>query len=361
MTSHVTGTVSSLGYDIAHGKWALAFYALFLIAAFFLGAVLSGVTTEYGRRRGWESIYILPMAIEAVLLGAFAVGVHLHDHAVTEKGLPLFLMTGAASCAMGLQNATITRISSGVVRTTHMTGVLTDLGLESVQLLWWMRDRARNIPPGSARALAHSLHAHPTARRLALLGGILALFCLGAFLGALAYVHVPIWAMGPPVLLLCWIIFQDAVRPIAEIEPSELLSAGAGLGLPETLAVYHLRRDQRRRGDVQRMPNLTLWAERLPASTLVVVLDLGDITRLDSDSAFELRAALLHLSGTGRRLLIAGLSGEQFEQLRRTGVGELLDPMNVCPDLELAIARALSLLTDDPSEPRRPAGASSLR
>jgi uncharacterized membrane protein YoaK (UPF0700 family) len=361
VTSHVSGSASNLGFDLANGSWRLAAYAAFLLLTFFSGAVLSGLTTELGRRRAWESIYVLPMTIEAALLAAFALGVHLHDHNVPETGPALYWMTGAASLAMGLQNATITRISSGVVRTTHMTGILTDLGLESVQLLWWVSDRRRNFPPGKPGALAHSLHVHPTAQRLALLAGIFALFCLGAFLGTLAYSAIPTWAMAPPVLFLCWIIFQDIVRPIAEIESSELLGASAGLGLPETLAVYHLRKDQRRRGKVQRMPNLTLWAERLPPGAAVVVLDLADITRLDGNAAVELRAALHHLARTGRRLIIAGLSGEQFEQLRRTGVGELLDPMNVCPDLELAVARALSILMEHHPTPRTPEPAHALR
>ena len=44
---------------------------------------------------------------------------------------------------MGLQNALVTRVSGAVVRTTHMTGVLTDIGIELVRMRAWVRDGPR--------------------------------------------------------------------------------------------------------------------------------------------------------------------------------------------------------------------------
>ena len=38
--------------------------------------------------------------------------------------------------AMGLQNSLVTRISDAVVRTTHLTGLFTDLGIELSQLFF---------------------------------------------------------------------------------------------------------------------------------------------------------------------------------------------------------------------------------
>lgn len=343
VTSHVSGTTSDVGRGVATGSWGLAGFSLWLLMTFFLGAALSGLATEFGRRRNWESIYVLPMAIEALLLALFAVGVELHEFGTTERGLPLYLMTGVASLAMGLQNATITRISNGVVRTTHVTGVLTDLGLETAQFLLWLKDRRRNVPPGSVRALVHSAQHHPTAMRLFLLLSIVGSFALGAGLGTGAYQFVPRLAMIPPVLFLAWIIYQDVKRPIAEIEPSSLVGDG-GLGLDPRLAVFHLRRDAARQGIVHRMPNLLAWAERLPPTADVVVLDLEQVSQIDANSVLELRAVLGRMRAQNRHLILAGLSHEQVEQLRRAGTGDALDPRDVCPDLELAIAKGLNLL-----------------
>jgi anti-anti-sigma regulatory factor len=92
------------------------------------------------------------------------------------------------------------------------------------------------------------------------------------------------------------------------------------------------------------MPNLLAWAERLPGSADVIVLDLEQVNQIDANSVLELRAVLGRMRAQNRHLILAGLSHEQVEQLRRAGTGEALDPRDVCPDLELAIAKGLNLL-----------------
>ncbi len=337
--SHASGTTSNFGNHLAMGEWRLAGYSFFLLATFFVGAGVSGFFTELGRRRGWESIYVLPIVGEALLLAIFAVGVEFNRSA--QSGVTFLWMTAAASLAMGLQNATITRISNGVVRTTHVTGVVTDLGLETVQMLWWLKDNRQDVPPGSARSLVRSVYHHPTARRLALLASILFSFALGACLGTLAHVYAARLAMFPPVAFLLWIIYQDVTRPIAEIEVSDIVAAN---DLPSSIAVYHLRKDKGRRGDNHRMPNLQAWFDRLPPGANVVILDLGAITQISANVAMELRTVLAQFAGQNRHLVIAGLNAGQFEQMRASGAGDLLESENVCADLELAIARGLNLL-----------------
>lgn len=341
VTSHVSGTTSDLGRAVSERNWPFVGFLLFLLVSFVAGAAVSGFTTELGKRRGWESIYVLPMAIEAILLAVFALLVETLAGGTIVVGVRLFLMTGVASVAMGLQNATITRISSGVVRTTHVTGVLTDLGLEAVQFFWWLSDeRKRRMGSAAARV---SIRSHPTSKRLALLASIMGSFALGAGLGTLAFTLGARWAMFPPVLFLLWIIYQDVSRPIAEIEESDLVDESAGLGLPPELAIFHVRKDHDRAGKIHRMPNLLAWADRLPRSARVVILDLDEVTHLDENSAIELRAALRKMDSDGRAMVLAGLTPRQFEQLR-DAAGGLLDPLDTCADLELAIARGLNVL-----------------
>jgi uncharacterized membrane protein YoaK (UPF0700 family)/anti-anti-sigma regulatory factor len=349
VTSHMSGTTSNLGRDVAEGKWAMAGFALFVMVLFFLGAALSGVATETARRRGWESVYVLPIAIEAALLAVFAGLLELQDHSAVQTGWTPYAMTGVAAGAMGLQNATITRISSGVVRTTHVTGVLTDLGTETVQFLYWLRDRATGRAPepaaGAPTDLLHSVQAHPGARRLALLASIVGGFALGAGLGTLAYDHLPRFAMFPPVVFLLWIIYKDVTTPIAEIEESDLIG-DASMGLPASLAIFHLRRRSGGQSRIHRMPNLLDWSERLAHGTRVVVLDLAGVEQLDANAALELRALLARFKLQRRRLIICGINNEQFTRLRHMGAGEFLVPANTCPDIDLAVARALNLLQD---------------
>jgi uncharacterized membrane protein YoaK (UPF0700 family)/anti-anti-sigma regulatory factor len=388
VTSHMTGAASNLGRGVAERDWSLAGFELFLLGAFVCGAVLAGIATELGRRRAWQSIYVLPMAIEALLLAGFAVGLEVIMHAsqasafsqgaqptlpmIDAKHSPVaaYALLACAAAAMGLQNATITRISSGVVRTTHVTGVLTDIGLELVQTVeaMWdaLRKRRRAAGDGNAATVATPMLAairiDPHARRLALLASIVGSFVLGAALGVLVFERVSSnWAMFPPVLFLAWIIAQDLRKPIAEIEPSELV-VRAGLDLPDWLGVYHLTGVSARRGSgggvslgehgakhaaqvassVQRLPDLVAWLERVPEHVRVIVLDLTDVAALEEDAGLQLRAAILALREQGKRLIVAGVTNEQYRQLRRAGTGDVLDPASVCPDLELAIARAIT-------------------
>jgi anti-anti-sigma regulatory factor len=186
------------------------------------------------------------------------------------------------------------------------------------------------------------MRKHQGSRRLALLASILLSFAFGAGLATLAYTHAHRLAMFPPVLFLLWIIAQDLRRPIAEIEPAEI-TADLGLELPPGLLVVHLKHDSDRPGAVQRLPDLMAWLDRLPPTARVIVLDLDKVTRMDEDSALELRAALRRSKAEGRRLILAGISPAEFRELSKAGP-ESLDPLSACTDLELAIARGMGLL-----------------
>jgi uncharacterized membrane protein YoaK (UPF0700 family) len=90
---------------VAEGSGGPALQALLLLFSFFLGAALSGACLELGKRRGWESIYVLPIAIEGAVLAFLAVGLEVWALGL-EKGAPfLFAMSLLAAWAMGLQNA----------------------------------------------------------------------------------------------------------------------------------------------------------------------------------------------------------------------------------------------------------------
>ncbi len=170
VTSHVSGTTSDLGHHLIEAlrvrgtPWSVVLFGLFLIFTFLVGAILSGFTTELGRRKNWESIYVLPMAVQAVLLAAFAIGLEATILSEPSSVPARPLLAGLASLAMGVQNATITRISSGVVRTTHVTGVVTDLGLELVQFLWAVKDEHKHAPARHAVPVPHDMPVAHTSR-----------------------------------------------------------------------------------------------------------------------------------------------------------------------------------------------------
>jgi uncharacterized membrane protein YoaK (UPF0700 family) len=125
--SHMTGAVSYLGIDLAEGKIADATASLAIILGFLLGGVLAGTLVGArkllpGRRYG------AALLGEAALLTA-AVWLISHNHRL---GLPLVAM------ACGVQNAMTSSYCGLMIRSTHVTGVVTDIG---VMLGHWVRHR----------------------------------------------------------------------------------------------------------------------------------------------------------------------------------------------------------------------------
>ena len=118
-----------------------------------------------------------------------------------------------AAFALGVQNATITRISGGVIRTTHVTGVTTDLGLEFSLLIAKVWDHWLSTPHQQSDK-TRMLNVH-SPRRFLLLAAILGSFAAGSLLGTLAYIHAGRHAMLLPVVVLTITIIRDFQKPFA--------------------------------------------------------------------------------------------------------------------------------------------------
>lgn len=122
--THLTGTSTLLGAAIAQGQGGLALELAGAILAFLLGALLSGLiirNTSLSLGRHYNTV----LALEAGLL-VLAVPL-LERHSLSG------LYVAATAC--GLQNAMATTYSGAVIRTTHLSGMVTDLGLLLGQLL----------------------------------------------------------------------------------------------------------------------------------------------------------------------------------------------------------------------------------
>ena len=167
--SHLTGTTSLLGAVLAQGDLRAIVHLWGMLIAFCVGAMLSGLviqdqTLKLGRRYG------VALALEAALL---------------LLSIPLFKQQqiwGAllAAMACGLQNAMVTTYSGAAVRTTHLSGMFTDLGI----------------------GLGHLLRGMPLPmRRLTLSGLIISGFLGGGVLGAWFYRHWGYDALLAPALL----------------------------------------------------------------------------------------------------------------------------------------------------------------
>ncbi|MEE7546682.1 DUF1275 domain-containing protein [Xanthomonas sp. Kuri4-1] len=169
VVSHLTGTTSLLGAALAQRQWPQVGFLWGILIAFSLGAMVSGLiiqdsTLRLGRRYG------AALALESLLL---IVAVQLF-----ERQQLWGVLLAAAAC--GLQNAMATTFSGSVVRTTHLSGMFTDLGI----------------------GLGHLLRGMPLqVRRLTLSGLIIGGFLAGSVLGAWLFQRLHYAALYVPAFV----------------------------------------------------------------------------------------------------------------------------------------------------------------
>ncbi len=356
--SHMTGNTTHFGDSLGNailGRpgaiFEIAFFAC-MIGFFLSGAIASGFMTEGARRSGHSSKYIFPISIEAMLLSLLVIILTYHptlsmtdpDHRVV-----LLLFAGIAAFAMGLQNATITRISGAVVRTTHLTGVITDLGLELVLLWNWYRDKSAAEHAGRFRRMWYISRRQPSVLRVLLLGSIFGSFLLGVTAGTILYQKLGAPALLAPVLFLAFIVVRDFLTPIAdvrEIDPTKDHDMGELAGnlksiLPETVGIFRLAHHRLNRP--HHAPDFGNWVDRVPQRWRVIILVISPLTHFDTDTAASLLNAAKTLKSHNRTLVISGMNRVQFKSLVDCGLTRIIDLDNFVPDLEYAIARAINL------------------
>lgn len=197
-TSHVTGNIGHLANHLAHGERSSAALALTFVAAFFGGALLASVALESHVIAPRRHLYGALLFAEAGLLVAplLALGPVGEGARWLREAEASFLFT-----AMGLQNSLVTRLSGAVVRTTHLTGVITDLGIEAAR---WFRSFRRRMGERFAVRLTVGTAAETTFHpaKTSLLLTILGMFVCGGVLGGIATVRFGRWAFLGPLSLL---------------------------------------------------------------------------------------------------------------------------------------------------------------
>lgn len=173
-TSHMTGLVSTTADHLVLGQFTLALAAAGAVLAFVGGAMTTAIFVNWGLRRGLHSAYGLPLLLESTALlvfGMFGASIGLFA--------PLFVpLTVVLLCfIMGLQNAVITKISRAEIRTTHVTGLVTDIGIELGKLLYMN-------PAGDPRPVLANRG------RLRIHAALVGSFFAGGLAGALGFKHV---------------------------------------------------------------------------------------------------------------------------------------------------------------------------
>jgi len=203
-TSHMTGFASMLADNLILGNMALVLGALGALLAFTTGAAVTAVMVNWARQRHVRSEYALPLLLEALLLLIFGLlGATLNRQ--TPFAVPLTVLV--LSFTMGLQNALVSKISSSQIRTTHMTGIITDIGIELGKMFYWNRTES----PLESRVRANRI-------KLRLLSTLLAAFVVGGLVGAAGFRYAGfIWVVPLAILLLALSLpplYADLLRTV---------------------------------------------------------------------------------------------------------------------------------------------------
>lgn len=183
LTTNVTGHFAFFSEELFSNHYGLAFLSIIYVISFFLGAFLANTTMEMTSRGAAHYSYMLPLSIEIILL--VLVAFSPADYAVVLSCVLLM--------AMGLQNALVTKISGSVVRTTHLTGLFTDLGIELSQMIFYKKINERK-----------------RLKRAVLLKAIIigGFFC-GGILGALMYGWFDRRTLCLPIFILLVALYND--------------------------------------------------------------------------------------------------------------------------------------------------------
>lgn len=199
-TSHMTGIVSGVADHLVLANTRLAIAGVAAVGAFMAGAMLTAILINFARQQRLHAQFSIPLLLESGLLLVFGLmGTRMAAH----TGLLLPLTVLLLCFLMGLQNAVITKVSRAAIRTTHTTGLITDIGIELGKLVYI-----------NARQRAHGERVVANRAKLRLHTLLLAAFFGGGVAGALGFQMIGYAATIPLAVLLLLIALPPLCRDL---------------------------------------------------------------------------------------------------------------------------------------------------
>lgn len=191
-TSHMTGILSLAADDIATGKITASFMMLGFVVCFLVGASTTTIIVIKAREKHLHSQYAISLLLESLLIVVITC---VHQVFVNEAFI-VPTVIGLLCFLMGLQNALITKASTSIIRTTHVTGMTTDLGIEIGKMLLFFNKK--NIEYSKHKVILHS--------------SIIITFFIGGVVGALSLIKLGSLGLLPISLLLIIISLPPVIK-----------------------------------------------------------------------------------------------------------------------------------------------------
>lgn len=186
--SHVTGIGTQIGLALGESKWWLALELIGFPISFMLGAFFSGVFTSARLENGLKPRYdfvtlTLPFIIGSIMIMGW-------NGLFGEFGEPLanirdFILLFTLSFACGMQNGCFATMTKGQIRTTHLTGISTDIGTDFARLFF-----------GKLNSTERELVIRANVSRITTFGG----FSVGSILSVITTEHIHYFALTVPLI-----------------------------------------------------------------------------------------------------------------------------------------------------------------
>lgn len=190
LTTNVTGHFAFFVDEIFKLNFWNGFVYFLYIFFFFLGSFVSSYLVELISQKTERNIYVFPASIEILIL--FSIGIFGKNLIIENQNI----IACSLLFAMGLQNSLVTKISNATVRTTHLTGLFTDLGIELSQLFFY-----REI--GMKTKLYSSIKLRLT---------IISFFFIGGIIGGIFYTKIELKVLFIPGITLMLGLIYDNIK-----------------------------------------------------------------------------------------------------------------------------------------------------
>ncbi|MEN0060080.1 MAG: YoaK family protein [Bdellovibrio sp.] len=197
--SHVTGFGTLIGTEAASGKWYHALGVLSVPGFFIGGTMISALLVDRRIQTNRRPLYPVVMFLIFLLTLSVVLGGQIGFFG--QFGAPIvkqdYILLAALCLACGILNATVTSAFGAIVRTTHLTGITTDLGIGLTRILL----HSHKIQPRTNEIRANWMRA-----------GIITSFILGSYISAYAYLHSQYWGFLIPCLIAIILFFWSLIH-----------------------------------------------------------------------------------------------------------------------------------------------------
>ncbi|RTY80119.1 DUF1275 domain-containing protein [Flavobacterium sp. GSP27] len=192
LTTNVTGHFAYFAEEIMKQNYIAAITFFVFTIFFLLGAFTSNFLAELISKKHPDLSHVIPISLEMiVLIGIGIFGLASELSSIEGKWIAFSMLF-----AMGIQNSLVTKISQSTVRTTHLTGLFTDLGIELSQLFFYKK-------PEENKKLKTSIYL-----RLS----IIIFFFMGCILGGFLYNLLEMKTLFVAATFLLFALLYDYIR-----------------------------------------------------------------------------------------------------------------------------------------------------